>query len=594
MRFLVRPPRTRVSWHLIAIVTYLALSLVIWWHVWMGGDPTHAITCNCGDTIQQVWWFQWLPWALAHGHNPFFSDVLWARLGGMNVLSNTSWLAPAAVLTPITQWFGPVASFNVANLLAPVLSGWAAFALAGWITRRPVPRLVAGALYAFSPFVFHNTDLGHLDLTLTPYLPLVLILGLRLLTRDANPVRLGLALGAVTIVQFFTSLEVMALTAVTVVLGGAAVFLTDHGLWRAVRGRLVVASAVAGALCAVVLAYPLWFYLLGPRHVVGPYWKVGSANPLRIVLPGANIFRPDSGLIAVGYLGNRGANTDFLGFGLLVAVAGSWWLWRRRRACVVVAVVGVVSWILEFFPGWLWAKLPLLSSVDLVRFGLPVSLCVALLLAASVDLWWTNVARWSVTSRSVQRLWLARAGVVVATALAFVPLLDTYSVPLRVVTASVPEWYARVAPHLAKGTAVMSVPLTYSVASRPMAWQAETDDSFDLVGGWTFVPGGNGVNDQIMSPPRDPLASLRVMSRYPGCVTPVEQSVVRAAVLRWRPLVIVDDPQFALPESLVAWRDTLGLAPTRVDGMEVWHLYPTTVLGPPTPVAPTGACGRVG
>ncbi len=33
-----------------------------------------------------------------------------------------------------------------------------------------------------------------------------------------------------------------------------------------------------------------------------------------------------------------------------------------------------------------------------------------------------------------------------------------------------------------------------------MAWQAETDDSFDLVGGWTFVPGGNGVNDQIVEP----------------------------------------------------------------------------------------------
>ncbi len=84
------------------------------------------------------------------------------------------------------------------------------------------------------------------------------------------------------------------------------------------------------------------------------------------------------------------------------------------------------------------------------------------------------------------------------------------------------------------------------------------------------------------------------MSRYPGCVTPVEQSVVRATVFRRRQLVIVDDPQFALPESLVAWRDTLGLAPTRVDGMEVWHLYPTTVLRRPTPVAPTGACGRVG
>ena len=124
-------PRTPATQHLLAVAVYLVVATAMWSHVWIGGNPAHAITCNCGDTSQQVWWLEWFPWALSHGHNPFLTNAMWARLGGVNALTNTSWMAPAALLWPVTALYGPVASFNVANLLAPVVSGWAAFALAG-------------------------------------------------------------------------------------------------------------------------------------------------------------------------------------------------------------------------------------------------------------------------------------------------------------------------------------------------------------------------------------------------------------------------------------------------------------------------------
>ena len=211
MQLLEPPPRTKASLHVAAIATYLIIALVLWAHVWFGGNPAHLITCNCGDTTEQVWWFEWLPWALTHGHNPLLTNAIWARLGGVNALSNTSWFTPAAVLSPITLLFGPVASSNVANLLAPVLSGWAAFALAGRFSQRTTIRIIAGGLFAFSPFVVRNTVLGHIDLTLTAYLPLVLLLGLELLSRDARPRRVGVLLGLLTILQFFTGLEVLSL-----------------------------------------------------------------------------------------------------------------------------------------------------------------------------------------------------------------------------------------------------------------------------------------------------------------------------------------------------------------------------------------------
>jgi hypothetical protein len=579
VQLLETPARTRTSTHVAVVATYLGLALILWGHVWFGGNPAHLITCNCGDTAEQVWWFKWLPWAVTHGHNPLLTNALWSRFGGVNALSNTSWLAPAAVLAPITWLFGPVASFNVANLLAPVLSGWAAFALAGRISTRATSRLIAGGLFAFSPFVIRNTVFGHLDLPLTAYLPLVLLLGLKLLSRGGRGTQIGLGLGALTIIQFFTGLEVLALTAITGTLFAIGVLIWRPQIVHAARRQLIAAAAAGGLLSGVVLAYPLWFYFEGPRHVVGPFWRVLSSRPWSIIWAGQNIFNGNGRLAAVGYLGSKGPSADFLGLGLLVAVVASVRWWRRRRSCVIIAAVGVGSWVLEFFPAGLWAKLPLLSGIALIRFALPVSLCVALLLAASIDSWWEALARRWPTSGVGGRRHYARIGVVALVTVAFIPLIVTYSVPFRVTKATVPAWFQRNASHLAPGTAVLTLPFAYGLRSQPMAWQAETNDDFDLIGGWALIPGGNGVNDEMVSHLKGPVAALLAMSRHPLCMTAAQQATVRAALLRWRPLVVVEIPRDAKPGTRAAMTATLGLSPTWSNGAWTWKLDRSTQLG---------------
>ena len=577
-------PRTPGPHHVLAVAVYLAAAVAMWSHVWFGGDPAHTITCNCGDTSQQVWWLEWFPWALSHGHDPLLTNAMWARLGGVNAITNTSWMAPAALLWPVTALFGPVASFNVANLLAPVVSGWAAFVLAGRFSRRVAPRLVAGGLYAFSPFMLRNTVLGHIDLTVTAYLPVVVLLGLGLLTRGARPVRTGLVLGGLSVLQFFTGVEVMAITAVTVALGALLVVARRPRLVRAALGPLLVAGSVAAAVAGACLAYPVWFFLHGPRHVQGPFWPVVSSAPWRIVDAGANVYSTHTSLRAVGYLGPQGPSTDFLGFGLLAAVVLSAPLWRRRTSCALVAGVGLLAWVLEFFPARAWASLPVLSSVELVRFALPVSLCVGLLLAASIDAWWEAVGRrWRTVSDAARR-GAARAAVVALSAGAFVPLLVTYSLPFTVTTARVPAWFAHDAPRLARGTAVLTIPFAYALESQPMAWQAETGDAFDLVGGWAFVPGANGVDDELMSPPGGAVAALRALSGDPRRVTPAVQRAVRAAVAAWRPLTVVLIPGDARPGALAATTATLGVPPRWSDGAWVWTFGPTSRLGPVHPL----------
>jgi hypothetical protein len=562
------------------VATYLVVSLILWGHVWIGGNPAHLITCNCGDSVQQVWWLEWFPWAITHGHNLLLTNALWARFGGVNALSNTSWIAPAAVLSPITLLFGPITSFNVANLLAPVLSGWAAFALAGRFSHRAVVRIVAGGLYAFSPFVIRNTVLGHLDLTLTAYLPLVLLLGLKLLSRGGRGTRIGLWLGSLTIIQFFTGLEVLALTAVTGTLCALGVLIWRPQLVVVARRQLLNAAVVGGLLSGVVLAYPLWFYFEGPRHVVGPFWRVLSSRPWSIISAGHHIFNANSRLAAVGYLGPKGPGADFLGAGLLLAVMASYPWWRRRRSCVIIAGVGVVSWALEFFPARLWARLPLLSSIELLRFALPVSVCVGLLLAASIDGWWDATARRWPTTLEEGRRRVARIALVALVVVAFIPLIDTYSVPFRVTTATVPTWFKRDASRLAPGTAVLTIPFAFALKSQPMAWQAETNDNFNLVGGWALIPGGNGVNDEMVSHLKGPVAALLSMSRRPLCETIADQKTIRSALLRWRPLVVVEIPGDAKPGTRAAMTATLGFSPTWSNGAWVWNLTRSTRLGP--------------
>src|SRR5271169_2793332 len=192
---------------------YLAISLVLWARIWLTGSPAHSLTCPCGDVAEQLWWFEWLPRALQHAHNPFYSNAQFARFGGINAMTNTNLLLPAALLSPLTVLAGPIASSNLANLLAPVATGAAAYALAARFTRRTIARLVAGLAYAFSPFVMGNLDVGHLNLTLLAYTPLVLLVGDRLIRGETSPRRAGIALGLLTVGEALLGGEGIAITA---------------------------------------------------------------------------------------------------------------------------------------------------------------------------------------------------------------------------------------------------------------------------------------------------------------------------------------------------------------------------------------------
>ena len=155
----------------LAFAAYLAVALVMWWHVW-STHPTTVTTCGCGDTSLFLWFLEWPAYALAHGHDPFYSTALF-HPAGIDLLSNTSVLAIGIVLAPVTWLFGPVATMNVASTIGPALSALAMF----WLLRRWVrwtpAAFVGGLVFGFSSFVFVNLAGGHLMTGVLVLVPLI-------------------------------------------------------------------------------------------------------------------------------------------------------------------------------------------------------------------------------------------------------------------------------------------------------------------------------------------------------------------------------------------------------------------------------------
>ena len=391
-----RGPAGATLW---ASAAYLVVSLVVWWNVW-SSHPTTTTTCGCGDSSEFTWYLGWPAHAISHGLNPLYSADLFHPVG-INLLSNTSVLALGVPLAPVTWAFGPVATLNVALTLAPVLSALAMFwLLRRWVSWAPAA-WIGGLLYGFSPFVLVELTDAHLMLGMAVVPPLLVgTLDELLIRQERKPVRVGLTLAALLVLQFFLGTELLVITVMMTAIG--VLVLLVAGLWRrdvlADRARYVATGLGAGAGATVVLlAYPAWFALAGPAHLQGSVWTQGYLG-----LGGID-FRsyflgdaPSAGYARLarrvgGYQGPT-LSGQYLGVGLVVVVAAGLLLWWRDRKMWLFAIVGAVSvWfsidILQTYwvPSKVLVRVPLVQNIIPSRFLAVTYLCVAVLLGLVVD-----------------------------------------------------------------------------------------------------------------------------------------------------------------------------------------------------------------
>ncbi|HVX21238.1 MAG TPA: hypothetical protein VHB02_07815 [Acidimicrobiales bacterium] len=580
---------------------YLALSVVLWWHVW-STHPTATATCGCGDPALFMWFLEWPAYAIAHGHDPFFSTYLF-HPDGINLLSNTSVLAIGIPLAPVTWLFGPVATLNVASTLAPALSAMAAF----WVLRRwarwAPAAFVGGLLYGFSPYVLSSLVTAHLMTASLAPLPLMLACLDELFVRQRRrPVPVGIALAVLATVEFFVSTELLVIAGMA-----AAIGLVLLAAYRAVVDRadlvLRVRRALPGvvaavALSVVLLAYPAWYALAGPAHLSGEIWPnipiVGGLEPRTFTgfSPGRSFF-----LELGGYYGGTLPSAGYVSWALIGVLAAGLVIWRKDRRLWFFGALAVLTGVLTlgvrkgiWVPWRLFGGLPVLENVIEQRFMAVTTLALAAMLAIVVD----RARRLGAAHRHHRAtVGLLAAAVAVVVGLGQLVWTMAPELPFTVQPVQLPTWFRVEAPKLAPGEVLLAYPAPFSGIQASMAWQAVDRMSFAQAGGG----GPQGVADRAGAEK----AGFRVLAALGfGLVTPApagtpaEMAAVRRALRGWQVTMVVI-PRQPGRSSLLRGRSpayaaafmtaALGTRPVLRSGAWVW---PQVDLSHPALRVPAG------
>ncbi len=614
---------------LVAGGLYLILSVGMWWHVWTAG-PSAVMTCDCTDAGRNVWYLEWSAFALAHGHGPFYSSLLFHPVG-LNLLTDTSVPALGLILSPVTLAFGPVTAMNVASTLVPVLTALSMFwLLQRWVRWRPAA-FVGGLAYGFSAAVVVQLAFGWLNLAFLALVPLMVACLDELLIRQRRrPIRIGIALGILVAVEFLISTEAVLILSVSVVV--ALSLLTGYAAWRHPDELLrrwhhaVVALGSALATGAVLLAYPVWFFVAGPAHLDGMVWSTNVPGTLGNTVgnlwsqaghwgPLSSQFLAGEATLLGGYRGPALPAASYLGPGLLAVIAVGTLVWISDRRLWFFGSLGVVTVVISLRAGggqWgPWAlvdHLPLFDNVVQSRFDAVFGLCAAVMLAIVVDR--TRASLLSRGARSASRSdstgepprsirWGSAAAALVVAAVAIVPIIDTLApnLPLHTQPVTVPHWFLTTGEHLSARQVVLTYPFTSADSQSSLPWQAIGGMHFTLAGG-----GGPSGTAARAGAARAGFAVLDQASVPLGpapAPTGTNLAAVRSAIRRWGVTMVVVPDDTGLTSfqrgrgtlfGVAFFSAVLGSVPSHQDGAWVWSQVGRSPAPSPVTTAQFDAC----
>jgi hypothetical protein len=556
--------RRLASFSAALLAAYLALAFALFCTAWQ--HPRGRWVGNDFDPVLFLWYLRWMPFALAHGHNPLVSDYL-NFPGGFHLMWNTSILLPSFVLSPVTLLLGIVFAYNLLSTLALALSAWCAYFALRRYVRRPAAA-VGGLLYGFSSFMLVQAA-NHPHLTLAIFPPLALLLLDEVLVRQRRrPVLLGVVLGVAAGLQLLTGEEVLAITALVAAIGIALLALLHRS---EVRRRAPYAARALGAALlvgCVLAAYPLARQTFGSQHVFATSSPVQSRgtyvlDALELVVPSQRqeLTFGAANRVAAKFKGQSEIG-GYVGLPLLVLVVLVAIVYRRDRLVQFAAALAAAVVLLALGPRPNFAghslpvplpwvvpqRLPLLQSILPARLALLLFLLLALLVAIFVD-----------------RTRLRTPAIVAILVVAFVPLLP--NLPFPSTADATPTFFAHGARALPAGSVALVAPLA-SVAggtTRAMLWQARADLRFRMPEGVVIAPSYQpAALDELF----DRLAALGRGERAPPGDAAM-RCALPAAGIDW---VVVGPMTAGRERTIEFFRTLLARAPTDGGGVAYWSV----------------------
>jgi hypothetical protein len=572
----------------LVVAAYAGLGAVAFWPLSMS---THLLGAEA-DFQQSVWFLAWVPHALGHGLNPLFSHAVFVP-SGMNLAQNTASPLLGLVTGALAPVLGPLVRANLLFVLGMPVSTTAAYAvLRRWDVWRPAAAL-GGLLYGFSPYMV-GQSLGHVELLWVPIPPLLALTVASIVQRRGSARRLGLQLGLLVTAQYLISPEVLATVAITFLIVVAYLVVREPATAPELARTVWAPVAIAAAVSAALLAYPIWLLVAGPQHYGHPTWPL--KNPyhndlLSFVAPGP-LQRVSLGMRSLGTrLDARSGATEaggYVGAPLLVLTGLLAWRSRARLRTQLAVTVLLGTAVLTLGPtlalnGHLTGiplpfavldHIPLLDSILPARITFEVGAAVAALLAFGLDDLHRDQVGRSPGRTARQRGW-RRSAVVAGAALV-------------VVATQLPTW-PRERPYLAPRAdplpaalrrsippgdpVALAYPYASATAAAPMYWQAEDGFRFRLLGGYGYDANG------LVRAPLRPAGLQRFLAAQEGLGTVYGRPPAGRAQLisdtlatldRYRVrVVIVDRRASGAPAVIQLFTETLG-PPEGVRGSVSW------------------------
>jgi hypothetical protein len=604
------PALRRLAPSVIVIVGYLLIGMVAFWPVFPG--ISHRLFSVEADYAQSVWFLAWVPHALAHGLDPFFSNAIFVPTG-VNLAQNTASPLLGLVTAPFAMVLSPVVRANLLMVLGMPVSATAAFVvLRRWGVWRPAAAL-GGLIYGFSPYMV-GQSLAHVQLIFVPLPPFIALTVVSILQRQGKPRRLGIQLGLLVTAQYLISPEILTTVSICIIAAVACVAVRHPANVPALARSAARPVAIALAVTAVLLAYPVWMLINGPQHFTGSTWPL--VNPFHndlfsFVVPGplqkVSFWMRALGTRLVGGY-DPVESGGYIGVPLLMLSGILAWRSRRSPRSQLAVVVILVAALLSLGPhlaidGRL-TDIPLpflvLDHIPLLNDIIPSRLCfemgagLAAVIAFGLDDLRRVPARGdqrgSARSHQAQRRRGAvSAGVtlvVVATLLPQWPTSGPYVAPPA---SALPAGLLRAVP--AGDPVAIAYPYDTIYNMQPMLWQAEDGFDFRLLGGYAYHPDSVG-RPYLFPLPMKPsglqefLAASEKVSEFgpPLAVTPKLVATTRTTLSKYAVrLVIVDRSVGGSGPVMGLFTDALG--PPKVSAGQYslwadWSSSTTTILRP--------------
>jgi hypothetical protein len=578
-------------------MAFIALGLAAFWPA-LAKISTNAFGTQ-GDFIEFVWYAGWVPHALIHGLNPFWTDALNVPVG-VNLGQNTEAPFLGFITAPLVLIFSPLVAANLLLVLAMPASATAAFlVLRKWDVWLPAAA-IGGLLYGFSPYMIGQT-LNHPQLSFVPLPPLIAYFLVRAFKPGDQGVRTGIWLGLMVSFQYLISPEVLATVAIMAILGLVCVALRHPTNLLALFRAAALASGTALVVTVILLAYPIWMLTAGPQHISGSTYPL--VNPfhndlLSFVVPGP-LQRFSLGLSGIdAHIFGALYSTESGGYiGIPLLLLGAALTWRSRRSprtqlalvlLLIAALLSLGPFLTVYgttttigLPFNTIGRLPLINDILPSRLSFEVAAFFGALIAFGLDDLHGRQLAGAGIARSPKRRTspaLVTAGLIVL-ATAVITQFPTW--PYGTIP-SVPYPKALVPIIPAGDPITMTYPYDTAQVIEPMFWQATSGYRFRIFGGYVYIRGSNG-QGTLLPGPMDPPSLQEFLAAQEGVsylgpplrVTPALVYSTRQTIDEYHVRQVIVDRSLGGSQAVITlFTDALGPSTASSGNLTVWASWP--------------------